>query len=113
MQKASGYISLFTALILAFALLYPSVHIFQHAFSENSAKEIHDQSITTDQNIVDSKMDCKICDFHFSGFDNPEFLSFDPYIPLKETVYSISLTQTVWKSPNPYFSLRAPPLFRA
>ena len=112
MQKASGYTSLLTALVLTFALLYPSVHIFQHAFSGNSAIEHLDQSTSSDQNIVDSNIDCDICDFNLSGYDCPEFHSYDVYVPVKETLYSLSLTQTAWSSPDLYFSLRAPPASR-
>tara|TARA_R100000655_G_C2926316_1_gene183206 strand:- start:311 stop:652 length:342 start_codon:yes stop_codon:yes gene_type:complete len=113
MQKTTGHISILTALLVMFALVYPYVHVFEHSLSQNLSLEDHPHLVKTDKNIVTSSMDCKICDFHFSGFDNTDFLSFEPFIPLKETVYSLSLTQTVWSSPDPYFSLRAPPYFRA
>ncbi|MCH4823874.1 hypothetical protein ML462_11895 [Gramella lutea] len=112
MQKATGHISLFTALLILFALVYPYVHVFEHNLSQNLNLGDHSHLVKTDKNLVTSTMDCEICDFQFSGFDNTEFLSFDPFVPLKETVYSLSLTETDWKSPDPYFSLRAPPFFR-
>ena len=57
MQKASGYTSIIAALVLTFALRYPSVHIFEHVFSQNSAIEKNlDQSAVADQVIIDSKI---------------------------------------------------------
>lgn len=114
MQKATGYISSFTALLLLIALVYPYIHIFEHnSLGFNTDFKEHSHQVQTAHNLVNSTMDCKICDFHFSGFDHPELFYFDSYIPLKETVYSLSLIQTAWSSPDPYFSLRAPPIFRA
>ncbi|WP_299154201.1 hypothetical protein [uncultured Christiangramia sp.] len=112
MQKTTGHISILTALLVMFAMVYPYVHVFEHSLSQNFSIEDHTHLVKTDKNIATSSMDCKVCDFHFSGFDNPDFLSFEPFIPLKETVYSLSLTQTVCSSPDPYFSLSAPPYFR-
>lgn len=112
MQKATGHISLLTALLVLFALVYPYVHVFDHGSYQHIDIEDQSQLVQLDKNLVTDNMDCKICDFHFSGFNNPEFISFDHYIPIKETVYSLSLTQTACKSPAPYFSLRAPPTSR-
>ncbi len=112
MERTNGYTSFLTALLVLFALVYPYVHIFDHGSYQNIDIEDHSHFVQLDKNLVTDNMDCKICDFHFSGFDDPEFLSFDLYIPTKETIYSLSLTQTVWHSPDPYFSLRAPPAYR-
>ncbi|WBL23308.1 hypothetical protein [Zunongwangia sp. HRR-M8] len=111
MKNSSGYISLFTALFVVFALVYPYVHIFDHDFSANLSKE-HHHIAQMDKTFVKSNLDCKICDFHFSGADDLEFVSYDIFIPLKESIYSLSLTQTLRDYPNPYFSLRAPPAHR-
>ena len=113
MKKLTGYTAILTALLIAFALVYPYVHIFEHSFSQDSVSKDHTHIVQMDKNIVKSGMDCKICDFHFSGFDSPKFFTFDLFIPNKESVYSLSLSQTIWDCPDPYFSLRAPPAIRA
>ncbi len=113
MKKASGYTAILTALLIVFALVYPYVHIFEHGFAQHSGLKDHTHIVHMDKNIVKSGMDCKICDFHFSGFNSPEFFTFDLFIPTKESVYSLSLTQTIWEFPDLYFSLRAPPVIRA
>ncbi|MDT0677171.1 hypothetical protein [Autumnicola musiva] len=109
MKEVNKHLGFVMALLLVFALVYPSVHVFEHNLQHDNQHQ-SDQIAQNAGKIVKSNIDCKICDFHFSNSHAPEFLTFDIYAPFKETVYALSLAQTVSISPKTLFSLRAPPV---
>lgn len=114
MKKLKGYIACITAALIVFALVYPFFHVFSHHFSKNDIAEAqHSSVVKVEKHIVHSNIDCKICDFHFSNSSAPEFISYKLHLPQKESVYSLSLTQTVLEFQVPFFSLRAPPQIHA
>lgn len=89
---------------MAAVIVLPAMHAMGH---DDVAHE-QDEG-RSDLSITKSSVDCNICDFQLApGQDLPDY-AYDPYIPYKETVYSLSLAQTVHLFPNTLFSLRAPP----
>ncbi len=92
-------------LIMVVAILLPSLHALGHDL------DVNDTSHET--KVVGVNMDCELCDFHFSSLDLPEYINYNIYLPVKETVHSISLKDTVYPYPLGLFSLRAPPAVTA
>lgn len=103
MGQAKTYISSILSVVILIASLLPALHVFEH-----------DKSVTHDHNTAEKisavTLDCDLCDFHFTSLVAPAVYAYELYIPLKESVYSISLTQTVNLFPDRLFSLRAPPV---
>lgn len=83
------------------ATLLPSLHVLDH-------EQMQDQQVS-EVNFVKNSVDCQLCDFHFSSTDAPQFLEYNLHLPVKEIVYSISISETVYPYPPSLFSLRAPP----
>jgi hypothetical protein len=83
------------------AILLPSLHAFGHDLDVNE--------IAQETKVAPVNIDCELCDFHFSSLDLPEYTSYNIYLPVKETVQSISIKETVYPFALGLFSLRAPP----
>lgn len=101
MKLFSPYISGLLGLIIIAATLLQSIHELSH----NLAADDFSREMT----INPVALDCELCDFQFSSFDLPEYNDQNLYLPLKEGVYSISITATVYPFTHNLFSLRAPP----
>ncbi len=71
--------------MLVFALLIPAAIQFSHAF-ENHKHEVCTEVAT---HIHPEKMDCSLCDFHFSTF-NFEVQSFQPLLVPKTFLKTIT-----------------------
>lgn len=102
MKQVSVHISTILSIVILVASLLPALHMFEHERSSNDgislSKEFHKAAI-----------DCDLCDFHLTNSDAPTVYSYELFTPQKETVYAISLAETVNLFPEPLFSLRAPP----
>lgn len=84
------------------ATLLPSLHVLDHdPMQDKQMSEV---------NIVKNSIDCQLCDFHFSSSNAPKFFEYDLHLPVKEIVYNISISETVYPYPLSLFSLRAPPV---
>lgn len=83
------------------ATLLPSLHALGHDLETND--------IAQETKVVPINIDCELCDFHFSSLDLPEYANYNIYLPVRETVHTISLKETVYPYPLSLFSLRAPP----
>lgn len=101
MKLISAYISGLLGLIMIVATLLPSMHAFSHDLSADE--------VALETKIVPVTFDCELCDFHFSSWDLPEYISYNIHLAVKETVQNISVKDTVYPYPLSLFSLRAPP----
>lgn len=102
MKKISVHISYILSIVILVASLLPALHAFDHEVTSKN-----DKSLT--QDFTKASIDCDLCDFHIANTDGPVIFTYKVHIPQKETVYAISLAETVNLFPNPLFSLRAPP----
>lgn len=87
------------------ATLLPSLHVLDH-------EQMQDE-LASEVNILKDFVDCQLCDFHFSSVDAPQLFDYNLHLPVKEIVYSISISETVYPYPHGLFSLRAPPVIFA
>jgi len=102
MKQISAHISTILSIVILAASLLPALHAFDHdIISESDSSSVI--------NINKASMDCDLCNFHFDNTDAPSIFTYEIYNPQKETVYAISLAETVNLFPNRLFSLRAPP----
>ena len=102
MKKLSAHLSYILGIVILVASLLPALHAFDHdRFSKS------DTSLT--QDFTKASIDCDLCDFHIANIDGPAIFTYNLHIQQKETVYAISLEETVNLFSNPLFSLRAPP----
>jgi hypothetical protein len=83
------------------AILLPSLHALGHDLETND--------IAQETKVAPVTIDCELCDWHFSSLDLPEHSNYNLHLPVKETVQSISIQDTVYPYPLSLFSLRAPP----
>ena len=103
MKQICAHISTILSIVIFVASLLPALHAFDHETYSKS-----DTELTQDFSKV--SMDCDLCDFKIANTDAPSIFTYKVYPPQKETVYAISLAETVNLFPNPLFSLRAPPV---
>lgn len=103
MNQIKAYISTIISIVILAATLLPALHAFDH---ENSFER--DSTLT--ETLTRISVDCDLCDFRITNAEAPEMYSYELFIPQKETVYAISLAETVNLFSNPLFSLRAPPI---
>lgn len=101
MKIFSAYISSLLGLIMVAAILLPSLHALDH--------ELDTKDVAMETKVVPVNIDCELCDFHFSSLDLPEYTNYNIYLPVKETVHTVSIKDTVYLYPLSLFSLRAPP----
>lgn len=104
MKILSPYISSLLGLLLIAATLLPSMHAFAH--DQDFQNSSNPEKVV---NITQSSIDCDLCDYHFSSIDTPIYFKYNLDLPLKESVFSISIAQTVFLYTKNNFSLRAPP----
>lgn len=102
MKQISVHISTILGIVILAASLLPALHAFHHEVSSESNSAISIE-------FTQASIDCDVCDFHISNIDVPSIFTYEIYTPQKETVYAISLAETVNLFPNRLFSLRAPP----
>lgn len=103
MEQVKKCISTILGIVILAVSFLSALHAFDH---EKSAES--EQVVT--ENITKSAMDCDLCDFRITNAEAPAIFSYEIFIPQKETIYSISLAETVILFPDPLFSLRAPPV---
>lgn len=101
--RIRSYISTLLSIVVLAASLLPALHAFNHELFSDS-----DSALT--QEFSDASVDCELCDFRVTNADAHKIFIYEIFSPQKETVYSISLAETVNLFPNPLFSLRAPPV---
>lgn len=114
MKKKFKIINLFLPLIVAFAILFPAIHSYEHIQNHNAHKCIQHQHHTakTEFKAHDySNEECVICHFKFSPVTTFEFVTFQFY--KNSTI--IHFVHFYSKSYSPFFkgslfSLRAPPI---
>lgn len=102
MIQVKKYISAVLAIVIIAVSLLPALHVFNHEISSKV-----DTAVS--QEISQEIVDCDLCDFRIANADAPLVFSYELASIQKETVYSISLAETVNLFPKPFFSLRAPP----
>lgn len=104
MKLLSTYASGLLGIIMIAAILLPSLHALEHDAYAQSNNEAH-----LDVKIAKVAFDCDLCDFHFSSHDTPDFEEYELYLPFRENVHSVSISQTIFLYYKNSFSLRAPP----
>lgn len=102
MKQIGAHISTILSIVILAASLLPALHAFDHEIVSESDN-------TSAINITKAATDCDLCNFHIDNTEAPSIFTYEVYTPQKETVYAISLTETVNLFPNRLFSLRAPP----
>ncbi|WP_424492386.1 hypothetical protein [Salinimicrobium sp. GXAS 041] len=99
-----AYISTVLTIVILAGSLLPALHAFEHEISSSE----NDSALS--QKFSQASVDCDLCDFRIATADAPIFYTYEVFSPQRETVYFISLAETVNLFPNPLFSLRAPPV---
>ncbi len=99
-----AYISTILTIVVLAGSLLPALHAFEHEINSSE----NDSALS--QKFSQGSVDCDLCDFRIATADSPVFSTYEIFSPQKETVYSISLAETVNLFPSPLFSLRAPPV---
>ncbi|MDR7211564.1 hypothetical protein J2W48_003519 [Flavobacterium piscis] len=102
------------SLIVLFAILFPTIHSYEHFPEQNSGKqktEIHSLNKNEFKLSNHSTEKCSICDFKFSTFTSTLFSAFQFYKSTAVIYYSFFY----FKTPSTFFkgslfALRAPPL---
>lgn len=104
MKSIKVHISTILTIVILAGSLLPALHAFDHEIisSENET--------ALSQKFSKASVDCDLCDFRVATADAPSLFVYEVFSPQKETVYAISLTETVNLFPKPLFSLRAPPV---
>lgn len=116
MKKKFKILSFFLPLIVAFAILFPAIHSYEHIHNHATHKSVKLQFHTnkTDLKAHDhSNEECAICHFKLSPVGTFSFNCFQFY----KNVTLIHTTHFYSKSFSEFFkgslfSLRAPPVFR-
>ncbi|MES2573995.1 MAG: hypothetical protein V4572_03555 [Bacteroidota bacterium] len=116
MKKRFHILNSFLVLAVLFAMLFQSVHSYEHFEAELSQKKCHHKS-TSKQQITHQHHNfdhCFVCDFKMSSFVSSDILYFEfqnTIIPSGYTFFeSREITQFFKGS---LFALRAPPVFIA
>lgn len=103
-SEIKTYISTILGIVILAASLLPALHAFDH---DLLALE-NDPAVSME--LSKTSVDCQLCDFHLTNANAPAICTYELLSPQKESVYSISLAETVNLFPKPLFSLRAPPV---
>jgi len=115
MKKEFKIINLLMPLIVAFAILFPVIHSYEHLHNPVSVtKNVHHENgeskFTAEH---DSHKECGICHFKFTPFSTFSFPQFEfktPYSSISVPVIFYVKTYTNFFKGS-LFSLRAPPQF--
>lgn len=103
MDQVKKCISTILGIVILAVSFLSALHAFDHEKSAEGGQVVS-------ENITKSAIDCDLCDFRITNAEAPAIYSYELFIPRKETIYSISLAETVTLFPDPLFSLRAPPV---
>lgn len=113
MKKKFNYINFLMVLIVLFAILFPSIHSYEHLLEQNSGKQkteiksFNKNDIKVNNHTTEK---CSICDFKFSLFTSIEFTPFQFLKSSSGIFYDFfySKTQCTFFKGS-LFALRAPP----
>ena len=113
MKKKIILINLFASLTVLFAMLFQTVHSYEHAYSQLTEKHcvhksVNGQKQITHSHVVDNT--CHVCHFAFSAFIPNSFSTLSFHKVNFETRYVFFYTKpvsTFFK--GSLFALRAPP----
>lgn len=116
MKKKFVIVNFLLALAVLFAMLFQSVHSFEHLSQQFSEKECH-HNYTSKQEITHQHHNfdhCFVCDFKMSHFTYSGFSNFE----FNNTIISSGYTFFESKEITEFFkgslfALRAPPVFIA
>lgn len=103
MKEVRTYFSVILSIAILVASLLPALHLLDHELTSQK-----DTSLT--HQLSKTSIDCELCDFRIVPADAPGMHSYEIYSPIKETVRTTSLAETVNLFASPLFSLRAPPV---
>jgi hypothetical protein len=116
MKKKFVILNSILALAVLFAMLFQSVHSFEHLAQQLSEKECHHEStskhqITHQHHNLDH---CFVCDFKMSHFVASDFLHFEFKNTGINSGYTFFKSRTITEFfKGSLFALRAPPVFIA
>ena len=114
MKKKYVIINTFLALAVLFAMLFQSVHSFEHVAKQISEKKCH-HSHTSKQEITHQHQNlehCFVCDFTISSFVTLDIHHFEFKKIIFPSGYSFFKTKEITQFfKGSLFSLRAPPSF--
>lgn len=100
--------SLLSALILAFAVLVPSLHVFQHQHNSGDtiSFDYKDQVSSKSQ-----KIDCLVCDFHLQTVEIIQFNSYQLHSIVIFNRMNVSYKNVNYTKNLVFTSLRDPPFY--
>lgn len=102
MDQVKICISTILGIVILAVSFLSALHAFDHERSAEGGQVVS-------ENITKTVIDCDLCDFRITNAEAPAIYSYELHILQKETIYSISLAETITLFPDPLFSLRAPP----
>lgn len=113
MKKRFVIINALMSVVILFAILFQSVHSYDHLVKELTEKKcLHKHFSSTEITHSHKFEKCFICDFGFSNFINIDVLSFKHYIINGLFGYSFNYSKQITNYfKGSLFALRAPPYF--
>ena len=116
MKKRFVILNSILALAVLFAMLFQSVHSFEHLAQQLSEKECH-HKYTSKQEITHQHHNfdhCLVCDFKMSHFVASDFLHFEFKNTIVTSGYTFFKSREITEFfKGSLFALRAPPVFIA
>ncbi|WP_199174588.1 hypothetical protein [Flavobacterium sp. 9] len=113
MKKKIVLINLFMSLTVLFAMLFQTIHSYEHVYRQLTEKQCHHNSVDGQKQITHSHSvdnNCHVCHFAFSTFIPNSFQTLSFHKVITETSYVFFYTKA---SSNFFkgslFALRAPP----
>lgn len=104
MKSLKAHISTILTIVILAGSLLPALHAFDHEIMSS------EDDTVLGQKFSQASVDCDLCDFRVATANAPSLYTYDVFSPQMETVYAISLSETINLFPKPLFSLRAPPV---
>lgn len=116
MKKRFPILNSFLALAVLFAMLFQSVHSYEHLAQQLSEKECH-HKYTSKQEITHQHHNfdhCFVCDFKMSNFVSSDILYFQFQNTIILSGYTFLESREITQFfKGSLFALRAPPIFIA
>lgn len=116
MKKRLVIVNVFLALAVLFAMLFQSVHSYEHLAQQLSEKKCHHQysskhEITHQHHNLEH---CYVCDFKMSQFVGEPIFIFKSQNPIIHSGYTFFKSRTITEFfKGSLFVLRGPPVFIA
>lgn len=115
MKKKFAILNFTMGFVVLFAILFQSIHSFEHLAKQFSEKTCHHKYVKHKYELNHSHHDgekCFVCEFTFSNYFPAEIQSFVFAKTVVSTQYSVSYSKEITQYfKGSLFALRAPPGF--